>query len=339
MESPLVSVIIPCRNEEAHLQKCIDSILASDFDRSKLEIFVVDGNSTDRSREIIKEYSKLNPSVQLIENPLQVTPVAFNLGIKKATGEFILIVGARHILSSNYISHCVNVLMKDPNCGCVGGMVENVYENEKSRVIAKAMASRFGVGGGNFRTKTEEAYVDTVGTPFYRKKIFEEVGYFDEQLVRNQDDEFNYRVTKKGYKILFTPKIYVKYFVRATFGKLFRQYFQYGYWKVFVNKKHRTVTSLRQLVPFFFMFFLSVFIPISFWSKLASAFLISVVLLYLLIIGAVSISGSKGVKTFRFSVLAFLCLHFGYGLGYYRGIIDFMIFNKKPAESAGKLTR
>ncbi len=334
-----VSIVVPCRNEEAHLSRCIDSLLSTDYGSENIEILIVDGRSTDGSREIIEKYSALHSSVRLIDNPDQITPIAFNKGIKNSTGDYILIVGARHILSENYISVCVDMLKNDPSCGCVGGMVENIFENEKSRVIAMAMASPFGVGGGNFRTRKADGYVDTVGTPCYRKSLFKEIGYFDEELIRNQDDEFNFRLTKAGYKIFFSAAISIRYFVRADFQKLFRQYFQYGYWKVYVNRKHKTVTSIRQLVPFLFMLFLSVFIPLSLFSGLAGVVTDSVILLYVLIVALISVRMASSIQTFAYAVASFFCLHFGYGLGYYQGIVHFLVLNRKPVKAAGHLTR
>lgn len=337
---PKVSVIIPCRNEAASIGACIDSIAASDYGKENLEILVVDGMSDDDSRHAIAEKQSQYPFVKLIDNPARITPLAFNLGIAHATGDYILIAGARHILAPNYISTCIAILESDPNIACAGGRVENEYANRRAQIIAKGMDSPFGVGGGNFRVLTEDAFVDTVGTPVYRKGIFSEVGLFDEQLVRNQDDEFNFRLLKRGYKIRLTVRTSVRYFVRAAFSKLYRQYFQYGYWKVYVNRKHRTVTTLRQLFPALFIAFVIAGLPMSFVHEYILFAYAGVLALYLA--AALFFAAAKSMRP---GILAqvmytFLVLHFAYGIGYLKGAWDFLILRKKYASAtAARLSR
>lgn len=331
---PKVSVIIPCRNEAASIGPCIDAIAASDYGKDNLEILVVDGMSDDNSRNTVAEKQKKYPFIKLIDNPEQITPLAFNLGIAHATGDYLLIAGARHILAPNYISACVSILESDPNIACVGGKVENEYASRRAEIIAKGMDSPFGVGGGNFRVLTQDAYVDTVGTPMYRKHIFSEVGLFDEELVRNQDDEFNFRVLKRGYKIRFTVRTSVRYFVRAAFGNLYRQYFQYGYWKVYVNRKHRTVTTLRQLFPALFIAFFIAALPLAFVHEFFLFAYAGVLVLYL--VAAVFFAAAKSMRPdILVQVMyTFFVLHFAYGLGYLKGAWDFLIVRRKDASAA-----
>ena len=254
---PKISIIIPCRNEEKYIANCLESILNCDYPNEHIEIKVVDGMSDDNTRAIIQSYSDRYGFIELIDNIKQKTPFAFNLGIKNSSSDYVIFVGARFEISANYISYSIQKLKEDKSLGCIGGAIYNNYENEISETISKAMNSSFGVGMGNFRTNfKDEIYVDTVSCAVYRMSIFDEIGLFDEQLTRNQDDEFNYRVTKAGYKILSSNKISYKYMVRASFLKLFKQYYQYGYWKVFVNRKHKTITTVRQLVPLFFVSYL-----------------------------------------------------------------------------------
>ena len=245
MENKEISIIIPCRNEENYIASCLESIINSDYPNDLLEVKVVDGMSDDKTREIVKEYSKKYNFIELVDNIKKTTPFAFNLGIMSSSCDFIMFMGARFEISKNYISYSINKLKKDTCLGCIGGAIYNNFENEMSETISKAMNSRFGVGIGSFRTNFDaEIYVDTVSCAVYKNSIFIEVGLFDEKLTRNQDDDFNYRVLKAGYKILSSGKIFYKYMVRASFPKLFKQYYQYGYWKVFVNKKHKTIIFL-----------------------------------------------------------------------------------------------
>jgi glycosyltransferase involved in cell wall biosynthesis len=320
------SVIIPCRNEVNHIGFVIDSILKNTF--KNVEIIIVDGLSNDGTKEKLNELKANHSNIKIIDNHLQITPVAFNLGIKNATGDFIFIVGARHILQENYIGTCIKILTDNPEIACVGGKVNNTYENETSELISQAMSSSFAVGAGNFRIMNKDSYVDTVGTPAYRKSIFDEIGYFDEELLRNQDDEYNYRVTKQGYKILFTIKTSIQYFVRASFKNLFKQYAQYGYWKVYVNKKHKTVTTIRQVVPLFFVLFLIAGLILSLFHSLFFIAYLSGLIFYSVVSCYAAFKQSKKINQLLKIMFTFFILHLSYGWGYLKGIVDFFILQK-----------
>lgn len=336
----IVSVIIPCRNEEAYIENTIRSIIANDFGTSRVEILVIDGMSDDNTLQVLTRLSEEIPNIRIIKNIHQSTPYAFNIGINNSRGKYILIVGARHNISKNYIRGCIDSLDNDDSVAGVGGKVSNIFENDKSKGIALAMNSTFGVGGGNFRALSKSGSVDTVGTPMYRKKIFDIVGLFDEALIRNQDDEFNYRVTKAGYKLWLNCDIEISYFVRADFSKLFSQYFQYGYWKVYVNKKLKTITTIRQLVPFLFMLFIILFPITLYFNEIIFLIYPLVIFLYLALLIFTSIFVSKGIGKISVIVfLSFICLHFGYGLGYLNGFFDFILIGRSPGKQMTTLTR
>jgi glycosyltransferase involved in cell wall biosynthesis len=333
VKNKTISIIIPCRNEENYISECLECLIDCDYPNDLIEVKVIDGMSDDNTRNIIQKYSNQYDFIEMIDNIKQKTPYAFNLGIKNSSSEFIMIMGARHIISKNYVSYSIEKLDTDNKLGCIGGTVFNIYENYTSEVISKAMNSSFGVGIGNFRTNFDkEIYVDTVGTPVYRKSIFDEIGLFDEKLTRNQDDDFNYRVIEADYKILSSSKISVKYYVRASLPKLFKQYFQYGYWKVFVNKKHKTVTNIRQLVPFFFVSYLILAVFGLFFSKYKLIILLSLIA-YLFLIGLFSFKLSKRISDIPLLCLTFVTLHVGYGLGYLEGIFNFIVLGRDVASS------
>lgn len=336
----LVSIIIPCRNEINHIEEVLHCIYENDYPADLIEVIVVDGMSDDGTRELFPKIEKKYHQVSIIDNHNQRTPFAFNLGIKQATGDIVMICGARFLLSKNYIKEIVHILNSHNEIGCVGGKIINVYENSTSEIISKAMASKFGVGFNNFRTIDKDIYVDTVTPPSFRKSIFEEIGYFDEYLTRNQDDDFSYRLIKSGYKILLKSNISFKYYVRASFDKLFKQYRQYGYWKVYVNKKHKTVTTLRQLFPLLLLMSFPLFILLFFINiKFVYIFLLEIFSYILLnFIFAFKSNGFNVICIFKQMYTCFI-LHFSYGLGYMEGIFDFVILNKKPNEKNETLSR
>jgi GT2 family glycosyltransferase len=211
---------------------------------------------------------------------------------------------------------------------CTGGVLQNEYENSTSKIIGAAMSSSFGVGNAHFRTGSKNGFVDTVAFGAYRKEIFELVGLFDEDLIRNQDDEFNYRITSNGYKIYLNSSIKCRYFVRASYLKLFKQYFQYGYWKVFVNKKHQSITTLRQLIPLFFVLFLFSWLASILISKLVFLFLSGFGILYLFLAFLFALKKTKSIVSIISIMYTFFILHSSYGLGYLKGIFDFFTLHK-----------
>jgi glycosyltransferase involved in cell wall biosynthesis len=336
----IISVIIPCRNEEKHIASCIDAVFANELDDSdSIEVLVVDGMSDDNTRSLLSNLQQRYNTLRVIENKRKVTPVAFNLGINASIGDFIQIVGARQIISKNYLRTAKQTMLDNDQIWCVGGRVQNVYQNEESEIIGLAMSSPFGVGGGNFRVTQKSCYTDTVGTPMYSRKVIEKIGLFNEDLIRNQDDEYNYRVIRAGGKIYLNVDIDLQYFVRASIKNLYKQYFQYGYWKVYVNRLHKTITTVRQLIPLFFVLgiilgFISSFI-IPFFYLLYFLGLLA----YLILGVYFAIKVTKKSAFWHKIIIVFIILHWSYGFGYLRGLIDFYLLNRKPAAKNTEISR
>ncbi len=325
-----ISIIVPIYNEAAHIRECLDSILAQADERIALDILVVDGMSNDGTRELVQELAQTHPAIRLIDNPEKTVPYAMNRGINAATGSVIIRIDGHAAMEPDFIKNCLSALDAHPECGCVGGYIENINTTETARIISLAMSSRFGVGSAHFRTGNFEGHVDTLAFGAYRKEVFDKAGMFDEVLTRNQDDEFNFRMIRAGFKIWLSKAIRSRYYVRASFKKLYRQYFQYGYWKVYVNRKHSAVTSVRQLVPFLFVgflfggFALSWLHPLLCWAYSAG------LAVYALADLASAFSQSKNPATALQVAWACFTMHFSYGLGYWQGILHFMLLRKQP---------
>ena len=334
-----VAIIIPCRNEKKYIEQCVLSVLNSNYPLELINIYVCDGKSDDGTVEIIKELEKKHNQVHLLVNEKTTTPFALNIGIKSDNSEVKIILGAHAEIDPNFIKENVIVLQENESVGCSGGVIKNIYENKTSEIIGIAMSSSFGVGNAHFRTGNKDGFVDTVAFGAYKNKIFEKVGYFDEELARNQDDEFNFRLIKNGYKIYLSKKIKSSYYVRASFKKLFKQYYQYGYWKVYVNKKHRTITTLRQLIPSFFIASLFAGIVLSFVHWLFTFLLIVEITMYLSGCLFFAIKKTKKLDQVMPVILTFFILHTGYGLGYLLGAIEFIVFRGNPAKKNQQLTR
>lgn len=333
-----IAVVIPCRNENGQIIECIDAINACELPAvAEIKIFVVDGMSDDGTRKTVTERMDSQKNLFLVDNVKQLTPYAFNLGIHAfPEADYVQIVGARHILSSNYMMECLSRINAADENWCVGGRIENEYLNETGRIIAVAMRTSLGMGIGNFRTLNESGYTDTVTSPMYPRKVFDQIGYFDEDLIRNQDDDFNYRVSKEGGKIYYENDISLRYYVRGTFSGLWRQFFQYGYWKVFVNQKHKAVTTLRQLVPPLFVAYM-LLLPIL--TLIHPIFLLPFSLYLILVLITSILLSSKEKLPFHKLVLTYFILHFAYGFGYLKGIWEFILLRKKPSNKQKRLSR
>jgi len=251
-EWPMVSVIIPCRNEVRFIAACLDSLLHNGFPLERLEILVVDGLSNDGTREVVQSYSSEFP-VTLVDNPARVTPYALNAGIRRAKGDVIMRVDAHTVCEKGYISGCVTAL-KQYGADDVGGLwkIRPREDTLIARAIAQVISHPFGVGNVRYRMKapTSPLKVDTV--PFFccRREIFEKIGLFNEKLTRIQDQEFNERLARAGGKILLVPSVVSYYMVRSDLASFWRQNWADGVWSILAFA-HTDVMPVRgrHLIP------------------------------------------------------------------------------------------
>ncbi|MGE0635528.1 MAG: glycosyltransferase family 2 protein [Bacteroidia bacterium] len=334
-----ISIVIPCRNEEDFILRCLDSVFNSDYPAELIEVLVCDGKSDDKTPSMVQEYAKQKSNVRYLVNEKITTPFALNLGITNSEGEVIIILGAHTELAANYISECVAVLNQMSDVWCVGGVLHNVSSDELTASVSLAMSSPFGVGNAHFRTGAKDGYVDTVAFGAYRKEVFDKIGLFDEELARNQDDEFNFRLLKNGGKIWLTTATTATYYVRSSFQKLFKQYFQYGYWKVYVNKKHKSITTLRQLVPAVFVLTLYALIIMVILFPYRWEYLILFLGIYSAGASLFALKLAENFKQFFSVLFSFIILHISYGMGYVEGFVNFIFLNRKPSKSKSDLTR
>lgn len=331
-ETPMVSVIFPIRNEADFIARCLGSVLASDYPAERLELLVVDGMSDDGTREVVRELAAREPRVKLIDNPQRIVPHAMNAGIRVARGEIIVRVDGHATVNADFIRRSVEELQKRPEVWCAGGPVETINESYVGRAIAGAMTSPVGVGNAMFRLGNYEGYVDTLAFGAYWKWVFEKIGLFDEELVRNQDDELNLRVVLGGGKIYLNPRIRSQYFARTSLLKLWKQYFQYGYWRIRTIQKHRQPATLRQIAPLIFVVVWIVLLLLSPLHWMLAYALAGFAGVYLLgvIAGAVDIARRIGPAEAVLAPVIFAILHFGYGLGSLVGVWDFLVLRRGP---------
>lgn len=340
-----VSIIVPCRNEERIIRKCLDSILLQDYPKDKIEILVVDGMSSDGTREIIADYINKHHSVRLLDNPKKIVPTAMNIGIKGCVGQIIIRMDAHAQYPQDYVRKCVKYL-SEYNVDNIGGICFTLpgAKTMVAKAIALAVTSSFGVGNSLFRIGVKKpTLVETVPFGCYKREIFDKIGLFDEDLVRNQDTEFNLRLKESGGKILLVPDIVSFYYARDTYGKLSKMYLQYGYFRVLTLKKIGKVIGFRQLVPAIFVASLMFWLLLSFLSKIFFTLFLADFFSYFIVNTFVSLLLSvqrKKILLFPLLMVAFFVSHFSFGFAYLRGIFDFFILRKnKVDQSRISLTR
>ena len=323
MKPPRVSLIVPCRNERHSIESALHSILDQEPPEGDFEVIVADGMSDDGTRAILERMAGENPRLRVIDNPGRIVSTGLNAAIGSARGRVLVRFDAHTWYATDYVRRCVEVL-EETGADNVGGPWVARGETYTGRAIAAAFQSPFAVGWARGHDPDYEGPVDSVYLGCWRREIFDRIGLFDEALVRNQDDEWNLRLTRAGGRIWQSPRIRSVYSVRESLGALFRQYLQYGYWKVRVIRKHRIPASPRHLVPGLFIASLLVLgVAGLFWLP-AARIAAGLLALYVVALLAASLrtASAAGWGLFPLLPLVFACYHFGYGLGFLAGLVS-----------------
>lgn len=327
-EIPLISVILPIRNEQSYIIGTLEAINSQTYPPEFIEVIVADGQSNDQTVILVEKFAteRSKFSVRLVNNKQRIFSTGFNEALKYAKGQVVVMLGGHSRISPTYLEQCVSYLI-DTQADCVGGVINTHGDTPISESIALAMSTSFGVGGVAFRITKKNIVkeADTVAFGTYRKEVFDKIGVLDISLVRNQDDEFNYRLRKMGGKIVLVSSIRVDYSSRGNLIKLWKQYFQYGYWKVRVMQKHPAQMHLRQFVPPAFVAFLLSGGILALLNvtivKLWLIVLISYIFISLFV--SMNISRHDGWCHFARLPLIFATLHISYGLGFLIGLSIF----------------
>lgn len=329
MTTDSVSVIVPCYNEAKHISAFLESLHCQSLNGLRWEVLIADGMSQDGTREVIEGYRKILPALRLIDNPSRFVSSGLNTAIRQAKGDIIIRMDVHTEYAPDYISQCLHELERT-SADNVGGPARTRANGYLSRAIAAAYHSPFACGGARFHDESFEGYVDTVPYGCWHKTTLEDLGLFDETLVRNQDDELNLRITRSGGRIWQSPAIVSWYSPRASLSSLFRQYFQYGFWKVAVIRKHRIPASWRHMVPVAFvlahLIFLSLILTaygrfdslfhwsLPAWLCLSSLYAVSA-------LAAAYVAGLRhGWQICVALPLVFAAYHVSYGLGFLFGL-------------------
>lgn len=337
---PTISVVIPCRNEKNHISDCLLTVLSQEEVPGGFEVIVVDGISDDGTRGILKEISERDQRLRVIDNPGRITSRAMNAGIRQARGRYVAIMGAHNHYAPDYLRSSLEVL-QETGVDNVGGSMMCRGESWMQKAIAVAHHSRFSVGGARWHDASYEGPADTVFGGVYRREVFQQIGLFDETLVRNQDDELNLRLTRAGGRIWQSPRIKSWYYPRASLTALFRQYMQYGYWKIRIVQKHGKPASLRHLVPGSFLFCLLALPLMALFYSFAWWVWAGMLVQYVScnVFASIATAARHGWRFLAILPIVFACYHFGYGFGFLYGVVDFVVLRRAPSETFSKLTR
>ncbi len=321
---PLVSVLLPVRDEAPFIERTLEAILAQDYPADRIEILVADGRSSDGTRRLIEKLCEQHRRLRLIDNPGKIAATGLNLAIMASKGDVIARVDGHTIIAADYVRWCVAELERT-GADNVGGRMRTCAMTAFGEAVALATSSRFGLGGARFHFLKSEAWVDTVYLGAWPREVFGRVGLFDECMVRNQDDEHNYRLRARDGRILLSPRIRSRYYGRSTALSLSKQYFKYGYWKVRVLQKHPAMMKLRQFVPPLFVLTLGAAAVGSPFLPAARAILLLAGGSYTLanLAASVRIATGHGWRHLPRLPLVFATLHLFYGSGFLAGLIRF----------------
>lgn len=255
---PLVSIVMPCLNEEAYIEACIRSVFAQDYPKDRIEILVADGMSMDKTREILDRLREEDPRIAVIDNPARIQAAGLNAAIRQSKGEVVIRMDVHAEYASDYVRRCVEVL-EETGADNVGGAQRPKAKTLFQKALCAALESPLGVGGSKYRSGDNEGFVDTIFLGAFRRRILQKVGLYDPKAFTNEDAELNQRILEQGGKLYLSKRIVVHYFPRDSFRSLARQYYRYGKGRARTLVKHRRLprtggagvfAAVRPAIPF-----------------------------------------------------------------------------------------
>ena len=346
-----VSIVAACRNEIKHIAGFLESVLAQHTDGFDLEVLIADGMSDDGTRDVLARFRARDSRLRVFDNPSLTTAPGLNGVIREARGEIILRMDAHTEYAPEYVLECIRVL-EETGADNVGGAARTKSEGLMARAIAAAYHNPFASGGARFHNESYEGWVDTVPYGCWRRETLLRLGLFDEQLVRNQDDELNFRITRSGGKIWQSARIRSWYRPRGSLRQIFRQYLQYGYWKVAVIRKHGRVASWRHVMPPLFVV-VNLLLPVIALAAMAAGMsaiaswvgkgeVLLIVAYSASSIGAAGVSIRKhGFAAAALLPVVFPVFHVSYGIGFLWGLCDTLTpsVGRQPRAAITQLTR
>ena len=332
-----ITAIIATYNEERHIGRCLTDMLAqrgiSDDD---LEIIVIDGRSTDRTAAIVRSFPEFGTRIRLIENQRRLQVYAWNLGWQAAQGQYIAFIGAHSSYDCEYLRGCLEAIQRT-RADAVGPVQVPVGTTVLGKAIAWCMSSQFGVGNARFRFTRREEEVDSVYSMFLSRETLERLGGYDERVAFDEDDEFNYRLRAAGGRIVVSPVLRARYFVRNSLRAVHRQMFCYGYWRRFTRVLHPRQVPPRVYAPPTLVVCLVASVPLLLSPLWQLAFIVPFAYASFVILAAASAARKNGFYSALLVAVVLPCMHMSYGLGFLRALMtpQRRIFMKPAQRAAG----
>jgi succinoglycan biosynthesis protein ExoA len=320
-DAPQVSVIVPIYNEQRFIERCLNAILKQDYPAERMEVLVVDGQSKDNTREIVRRIQATNGRVRLLDNPERLQANGLNYGIGAATGEIIIRVDGHVLIAPDYVWQCVRLLRELASSGVVnvGGVMSPEGETRAGRAIAAATQSPFGIPTA-FHHSTKAQFVDTVYLGAWPRALFDEIGLFNPAVNVNEDYELNFRIRRAGRKIFLSPDIHSTYYCRQSYHALWTQYHRYGIQKIQMLRRYPESVRTRQLVA---PVFVAALVGLPVLALIMPAFGILWVLMLIAYISAAGVASQRASRNNNLIVgvmAAFAVIHIAWGSGFWRGM-------------------
>ncbi len=318
---PLVSIAMPCFNEERYIEACIASVQAQDYPPDRIEILVADGRSTDRTRDVLAGLAAADPRIRVVDNPERLQAAGMNRLIAEAKGDLIVRMDVHCEYAPSYVRSCVEVMQRT-GADNVGGAQRARARTRFQKALCAALDSPLGVGGAAYRSADKEGFVDTVFLGAFRRAVFEQVGVYDPRAITNEDAELNQRLLASGGRIFLSRDIEVHYYPRDSFASLARQYFKYGQGRARTLLKHRKLPTLRPLVPFFLVVGGGVLLVTSPVQPMAGP--VFAAYAAACAVEAVRVGRKAGWSAVPIVWAIFPTLHVSHGLGFARGLLRYL---------------
>jgi succinoglycan biosynthesis protein ExoA len=319
-DHPLVTIIVPIHNEAAHIEACLDSLLAQDYPEDRLEILIVDGMSNDGTQAKVERFVNSGRRIRLIKNPDRIMAAGLNRGIDVAAGEVVGVISGHSMVERDYVRKSVENLRRT-GAWSTGGAIQRHTDTLTQQAIASATSSVIGVGDAMHNYATTAGWVESVFPGMWPRRVFDSVGHFDTRMHFNEDNELSLRIRMAGGRIWYDPDVRVRYVPRASFAGLFTQYRRYARGRVHVFAKHRAGISWRHLLPPMLVAWAAVGWLVGLvWSPLIAVWA-GLLSLYLLLVLGSSIVAARGANPLLVAG-ALLTMHTAYGIGMFQGLAD-----------------
>lgn len=324
-EVPMITIAMPCLDEERFIEACVRSVLAQDYPKDRIEVLVADGRSADGTREILARLAAEDPRIRMIDNPDRIQAAGMNHIIHAARGDVLIRMDVHCEYSGDYVRKCVEVL-ELTGADNVGGAQRARPTTFFQRALCAALTSPLGVGGAKYRSAESEGFVDTVFLGAFRRRVFERFGMYDPGAITNEDAELNQRIVESGGKVYLSRDIVVHYHPRESLRALGKQYFKYGRGRARTLLKHKKLLSVRPAIPFLLVAGATALLATSAVQPLTpfafGAYALATAA------EAVRVGREAGLAAVPVVWAIFPVLHVSHGVGFAAGLVKYGLFHR-----------